>query len=204
MEDQSKLEGQQLVQWMFLTRNPRIASFPHILVKCGEETLRAVSIATDTAIGLWGERPMFTADGKHYLEPESGKIEDDFSLWKLSSNQKYLYQRAQVAPDPSFRMFIPADTPVAALRRTYEHFRGDDQDVPWFGDYINYVCDWLADLHWALIPLEGERCWSIFAAAPSNTAIVEKVSAEVRRSDIPTAHLFTKDQLVVWYDDAVK
>lgn len=51
-KDEFKLDGQQLVQRMFLTRNPRIAFFPHILVNCGEGTLRAISIATGTAIGL--------------------------------------------------------------------------------------------------------------------------------------------------------
>ena len=190
-----------LIEWMFLSSNPCIARFPHVLVKCGEPTLRAISGVTGIAMGLWGERPMFKADGRHYVEPDSGKIEEDFVLWKLSSNQEHLLQSANVSPDPSFKMFISADLPVSALQRTYEHFQDEFDDAPAYADYINYVCDWLPDLRWVLIPLEGETGWSIFAAAPDATDIVENVKAEFRRNHIPTARLVKQGGAVLWRDE---
>lgn len=141
---------------------------------------------------------MFKADGKRYLGPSDGKIGYDFTLWTLAPNQQYLLERADVGPDPSFRMFISAETPVSALFRTYEHF-DKDQGAAWFGDYIEYVCDWLPDIKWALIPLEGELGWCIFV--PDARAILEKVSAEFRRRAIATAHLLQTQNRVLWVDD---
>jgi hypothetical protein len=189
-----------LVERMFLSPDPRIANFPHTLVKCGERTLRTISATLSVALGLWGERPMFREDRSHYLEPASGRIAQEFALWKLDANQKYLLERANVGPDPSFRMFISADTPVPVLSRTYEHFE-EDQGAAWFGDYIDYVCDWISDLRWVLIPLEGEIGWSIFAGALDATPLVSKVKLEFQRNEIPLARLTKSADRLVWLDE---
>jgi len=147
---------------------------------------------------------MFRADGSHYLEPENGKVVEDFALWKLEANQKYLLQRANVGPDPVFKMFISANTPVEALERTYTHFdesAGDVGGVPYFGDYINFVCDWIPDLRWVLIPLDGHVGWSIFATAVDESALVAKVRAELRRSQIPLANLVKGVGRLAWVDE---
>lgn len=98
-------------------------------------------------------------------------------------------------------MFISADTPVSALQRTYEHFQDEFDDAPAYADYISYACDWLPDLRWALIPLEGETGWSIFAAAPGAEDLLEKVRTEFRRKQIPTAHLAKEKDRFQWVDD---
>lgn len=159
-----------------------------------------VASATGCLLGLWGEQPMFRADGKHYLGPADGKIAGDFTLWKLDSNQQYLLERVSVGPDPSFRMFISADTPVPVLARTYEHF-ASDEGAAWFGHYIEYVCDWLRDLKFALIPLEGELGWCVFAVSPDSQSMLQNVEREFRRNGIPTAHLRPDGDRFVWASD---
>lgn len=195
-----------LVKLGFLDVRPRMGYFPHVLAKSGELTVRAVSRAMNNSLGLWGERPLFRPDGSHYLEPRNGKIVEDFALWGLDANQKYLYQRATVGPDPSFKMFISANTPVEVLKRTYEHFDEGGEDagsVPYFGDYIGYVCDWISDLRWTLIPLEGEIGWSIFAGALHESALVAKVRAEFKRKQIPLAHLVEGVGRLTWIEEPI-
>ena len=202
MKDSLGFDRPDVMEWMFLSSNPCIARFPHVLVKSGEATLRAVSAATGARLGLWGQAPTFRADGRHYLEPDSGKIEEDFVLWKLSSNQANLLQIGTISPDPSFKMFISADVPVTALKRTYEHFAPDFDDAPAFADYINYVCDWLPSIGWALIPLEGEMGWSIFAAHNAKY-VVEKLSAEFLRNGFPVGEL-VQNQPTSWRIEILK
>lgn len=193
-----------LLDTAFRSDDPRIGHFPHVLVKSSELTLRALASVVDVPLGLWGERPLLREDGGNYLEPPSGKIIEDFALWKLEANQRYLFQRATVGPDPTFKMFISADTPTNVLERTYEHFgesTGDFGDVPDFQDYINFVCDWIPELHWVFIPLDGELGWSIFAAALRAEPLVGKVKMEFQQNQIPIARLAKSGNRLAWFDE---
>ena len=188
----------------FHSLDPRIGHFPHLLVKSGLPTVQVLGTALNAPMGLWGERPMFRADGSHYLEPTNGKVVEDFALWKFEANQEYLLQRANVGPDPVFKMFISANTPVEVMERTYEHFdksAGDTGDVPYFGDYINFVCDWIPGLRWVLIPLDGHLGWSIFATALDESALVAKVRTEFKRKQIPLAHLADGVGRLAWIEE---
>lgn len=193
-----------MVETTFRSVNPRIGHFPHVLAKSGEPTLRALASVVDIQLGLWGERPLVREDGENYLEPPSGKIVEDFALWKLETNQRYLFQRATVGPDPTFKMFISADTPTNVLERTYEHFgesMGDSGDVPDFQDYIDFVCDWIPDLRWVFIPLDGELGWSIFAAALHAEPLISKVKMEFLKNQIPIARLAKSGDRLAWFDE---
>jgi hypothetical protein len=192
--------SKQRIERLFLTSRPRIATFPHTLVKSGRNTLAIIAASLDVVIGLWGERPLLRADGSNYLEPETGRIEHDFALWKLSTNQAYLFERANVSPDPSFRMFISANSSVETLSRTYEHF-DHDQGAAWFGDYINYVCDWLRYLRWALVPLEGEEGWSIFVGDSSERPSMLAAKRGFESKAIPVAHLEFHGNEALWVND---
>jgi hypothetical protein len=151
------LKDDELVELGFLSANPCLGRFPHVFVMSCRNTLKILAATIDPAPGLWGEYPLFRSDGSHYFLPQNGKITTDFALWKLNANQRYLLERATVGPDPQFKMFISADTPVSVLERTYEHFRESLEDATWFGDYIEYVCDWILGLRWALIPGRRDR-----------------------------------------------
>ena len=194
-----------MLETAFRSVNPRIGHFPHILSRSSELTLRALTSAVGVPLGLWGERPLIGEDGANYLEPPGGKIIEDFALWKLEANQRYLFQRATVGPDPTFKMFIAADTPANVLERTYEHFgesTSDSGDVPDFQDYINFVCDWIPDLHWAFIPLDGEVGWNIFAAALGAEPLVSKVKIELQKNQIHIARLAKSGERLAWSDEA--
>lgn len=174
-----------LLEGGLLSLNPLIGSFPHVLIKAGPKTLDMVAETVRCELGLWGENPLFRADGSHYLEPPSGKITNDFILWKLPANQRHLQTRAMVGQDPEFKMFISADTPLGALERTYEHLI--ESESRWFGDYIVWICGWIAELRWALIPLAGDIGWSIFVTAHDASDLVAR-SIPIFK-EIPTAHL---------------
>jgi len=184
----------------FMSPNPTMAKFPHVLTTTGENTLRVIAGTIGGSVGLWGEAPMYKADGSPYLDPPDGKIVDDFALWELPSNQAYLFDRANVGPDPGFKMFISAETPAGVLKRTYEHCGGEADSCPWFGDYIQWVCDWLPELKWVLIPLEGEIPWSIFATSFDEEEMAETVKAVLRQRGIRTAQLVRRADDVAWMD----
>ncbi len=164
-----------LVELGFRSVNPRIGHFPHILAKSGALTLRVLASALDVPVGLWG-------------------------LWKLEANQRYLFQRSTVGPNPTFKMFISANTPANALQRTYEHFDESSGDIPYFEDYIDFVCDWISDLRWVFIPLEGEVGWSIFAGAHDAAPLVSKVQTEFQRNQVPFARLTKSGNRLTWDD----
>jgi hypothetical protein len=194
-ENQAKIDALELVRGTFMSYKPRISKVPHVIVQCGRKTLGAISTANGSLLGLWGERPMFRMDGKHYLEPPDSRITDDFALWKSELNQRYLLERACVGPQAGFKMFISADTPVPVLARTYERFPNSG-GAPSFADYIEHVCEWLAELRWALIPFEGELGWCIFATSQVNT--LQRVKAELEGQLLPLAHLLENGDQAVW------
>ena len=190
--------SKDLVELGFRSVNPRIGHFPHVLAKSGDLTLRALASAVNVPMGLWGERPLFRGDGCNYLEPPNGKIIEDFALWKLEANQKYVFQRSTVGPNPTFKMFISANTPANVLERTYEHFDEASGDVPYFEDYVDFVCDWISDLRWVFIPLDGEIGWSIFAGAHDAAPLVSKVQTEFQRNQVPFARLRKGGNRLTW------
>jgi hypothetical protein len=83
------LSDDQMMLVAFGTVNPAIADLPHCICPLSQDEIPTVLDVVHAKGGIWGELPLFNADGTRYVPPWE-EVAADFSLWEVPSNQSKL------------------------------------------------------------------------------------------------------------------
>lgn len=176
-----ELERQAQIEIAFCASNPELTRLPHCLFRNRGEPARIIADMVGLPVGVWGDWPFVDANGEPYLEPEDGRIIEDFPLWSLDPNQEQA--RRFHGKSGCFTMVIPAATSFDVLRRTYELRKEDDQ-VFAYETYINRIAALIPEIGWAYIPLEYEFDCAMFVTSHGNRHLVGELGKRLEQAGI--------------------
>jgi hypothetical protein len=184
----------------FLTLNPPLSCFPHLIFKAARESLEQALSVVGAKGGLWGELLPFDSSGNEYVVEEWPVI-GDFRLWGEPPNQGYLLDSGWgVSPLLDFTMVIDAYSNPGLLAElaSASTFFGKQPLCDWRADF-EQLSRWVDALGWAYVPLkQGELDHAFFLVSKANERWIEALQARLAAANFRTARLRHGTQRVHW------
>lgn len=187
------------LKYAFGTIAPELTQFPHLVFRITTPPLTAICERAQEDAGIWGERLMVSEEGTVYLEPDDGRIIDQFRLWTLPDNQRYA--RQFISKAGCFTMGIPANTNVHVLAESYDWFSPSDGVWEYY-TAIRRVHEILPDLRWAYLPLvDGD--FAMLVAHHDWKWLVDAYRSDLDASNVPVFEITGRGEDQSWNGPAL-
>jgi hypothetical protein len=183
--------------------NPPIARFPHVITKAELASLRAVLDTVGRLGGIFGDSPLVDRSGVPYLEPEDGHILNDFLLWELPENQRYLFDRGCYAKLDSFTAVIDTRTSADLVSILYSLFSSgisDTESIFFHDNCIERIARAIPALGWAYIPLSDETGYAMFVVAAEHDDWVASFESRLKEFGLIGFRLVSGHDRFHWPD----
>jgi hypothetical protein len=186
----SNLSDADKLKDCFGSQEPRIATYPHLLLPRVGWSQPAWAIDTllnvvlRTAGGVWGE-DLAERDSESAAEMD-GRLVRHFVDWEKPANQWKLFVHvAEGRSTDRFTAVLDTKVSLAVLERMARcEVNRDNMPV-----YINRMADWIDELGWAYFPLAYECPYAMLASNRERAAAVEEMEAILRNCHLGYARL---------------
>lgn len=190
----------RLIAADFLTTEPPLADYPHLIFKAARSTLELTLRVVNAKGGLWCQPPPFDANGKETIAQEWSVVQH-FRLWEQSRNQEHLLNTGWgILTATEFTMVIAANTQpelLAEMASASTCF-GEHPTFDWRKDFESLAL-WVDRLGWAYVPLKhGEHDHALFLTRKNDKQWGEALQMHLFSAGCESARLRRIQERIHW------